>query len=55
MCSIRKCVLRNLAEFTGKYLHHGCFFNKVAGLSPSALLKKRLWRSCFPLNFAKFL
>ena len=30
------------------------FFNKVAGWS-STLLKKRLWHSCFPVNFAKFL
>ena len=30
-------------------------FNKVAGLRPAALLKKRLWPSCFPVNFAKFL
>ena len=30
------------------------FFNKVAGLRPATLLKKRLWHSCFPVNFAKF-
>ena len=31
-------------------------FNKVAGLRRQAsLLKKRLWRKCFPVNFAKFL
>ena len=30
-------------------------FNKVAGLRPATLLKKRLWYSCFPVNFAKFL
>ena len=30
------------------------FLNKVAGLSPATLLKKRLWHRCFPLNFAKF-
>ena len=29
-------------------------FDKVAGLSPAALLKKRLWYWCFPLNFVKF-
>ena len=28
------------------------FFNKVAGLRPVAFLKKRLWQSCFPVNFA---
>ena len=41
------------------------FFDKVAGLRPATLLKKtlwhqacnfkkRLWRRCFPVNFAKF-
>ena len=30
-------------------------FNKVAGLRPVILLKKRLWHRCFPVNFAKFL
>ena len=25
------------------------------GLGPSTLLKKKLWRRCFPVNFAKFL
>ena len=31
------------------------FFNKVAVLRPATLFKKRLWHSCFPVNFAKFL
>ena len=30
-------------------------FNKVAGLRPATLLRKRLWHICFPANFAKFL
>ena len=29
-------------------------FNKVAGLRSATLLKKRLWHSCFPVNFAEF-
>ena len=29
--SVRKGVLRNFANFTGKYLRQGLFFNKVAG------------------------
>ena len=37
------------------YLCQSLFFNKVAGLRPAALLKKRLWHRCFPVNFAKFL
>ena len=41
-CSVKKGVLRN---FTGN----------VAGLRPGTLFKKRVWRRCFPMNFAKFL
>ena len=51
----KKIVLRNFAKFTGKHLCQGLFFNKVAGLTPTTLFKKRLWRRCFPVNFAKFL
>ena len=43
-CSVRKDVLRNFANFTGKHL---C-------LGPATLLKKRLWHSCFQENFKKF-
>ena len=53
-CSVRKGVLRNFAKFTGKRLCQSLFFIKVAG-RPATLLKKRLWHSCFPVNFAKFL
>ena len=28
---------------------------KVAGLRPATLLRKRLWRRCFPVNFTIFL
>ena len=54
-CSIIKGVLRNFVKFTGKHLCQNLFFNKVAGLRPATLLKKRLWHRCFPVNFAKFL
>ena len=54
-CSMKKGVLRNFAKFTEKHLCHSLFFNKVAGLRPATLLKKRLWYRCFPVNFAKFL
>ena len=47
-------VLENFAKFTGKQLCQSLFFNKVAGSGPATLLKKRLWRGCFPMNFAKF-
>ena len=48
-------VLRIFARFTGKHLYRSLFFNKVAGLRPATLLKKRLWRRCFPVNFTNFL
>ena len=54
-CSIRKGVLRNFATFTGKHLCQVLFYNKVACPEPATLLKERLWRRCFPMNFAKFL
>ena len=51
----KKGVLRNFAKFTGKQLRQSLFFNKVAGFRPATLLKKKLWHSCFPVNFAKSL
>ena len=50
----KKVVLRNFANFTGKHLCES-LFNKVGGLRPATLFKKRPWYSCFPMNFAKFL
>ena len=54
-CSVKKGVLKNFAKFTGKHLCSSLFLNKVAGLRPVTLFKKRLWHRCFPVNFAKFL
>ena len=51
----KKGVLRNFTNFKGKHLCQSLFFNKVAGLRPATLLKKRLWHRCFPVKFAKFL
>ena len=51
----KKLVIKNFTKFSGKYLCQSIFFNKVAGLRPATLLKKRLWHSCFPENFVKFL
>ena len=48
----KKGVLGNFAKFTGEHLCHILFFNRVAGLRPSTLLKKRLWHRCFTVNFA---
>ena len=53
-CSLRKVSRGNFAKFAGKYLCQGLFFNKVAGLKPATLLKKRFWHRCFPVNFVKF-
>ena len=36
-------VLRNFTKFTGKQMGQSLFFNKVTGLRPATLLKKRLW------------
>ena len=54
-CSVRIGVLRNFTKFTGKHLCQSLFFNKVAGLRPATLFKKKLWRRCFPVNSVKFL
>ena len=51
----KKCVLRNCTKFIGKHLCHSLFFNKVTGLRPANLLKKRHWHRRFAVNFAKFL
>ena len=49
----KKNVLRNFTKFAGKHLCQSLFINKVAGLRPATLLKKRLWYRCFPVNFVK--
>ena len=51
----KKGVLKNIVKFTGKHLCLSLFFNKVAGLKPATLLKKRLWHWCFFVNFEIFL
>ena len=47
--------LKNLANYTEKYLCQSLFFNKVTGSMDVTLLKKKLQHSCFPVNIAKFL
>ena len=54
-CSVKRGVLKNFANFTGKHLYQSLFFNKVAGLTNAILFKNRLWHRCFPVNLAKFL
>ena len=51
----KKGVLRNFTKFTGRHLYQSLLFNKVAGLRPATLLKKRLWHKSFPVNFVIFL
>ena len=51
----KKVVLRNFVKLTEKHLCQSLLFNKVAGLRPATLLKKRLWHRCFPVNLEKFL
>ena len=50
----KKGVLENSVKFTGKHLCQSLFLNKVAGVRPVTLFKKRLWHNFFPVNFAKF-
>ena len=51
----KKGVLRYFAKITWKHLCQSLFLNKVTGLRPATLLKKKFWHKCFPVNFAKFL
>ena len=50
----KKGVLKNFEKLKAKYLCQSLLFNK-AGLRPAFLINRRLWYSCFPLNFAKLL
>ena len=51
----KKGVLGNFTKFKGKHQCQGLFFNKVKGLRPATLLKKRIWHRYFPVNYTKFL
>ena len=50
-CSIKIGVFKKFAKFRAKDLCQRLVFNKVAGLRPAVLLKKRLWYRCFPVIF----
>ena len=54
-CSIKKGVFKTFIKFTEKHLCWILFLNKVAGLRPPTLLKKRLQYRYFTVNFVKFL
>ena len=51
----KRVVLKNFPKFTRKHLCQSLFFDKVAGLRPETLSKKRLWHMRFLVNFANFL
>ena len=53
-CSIEKAFLKCLQISQENTCSRVLFFNKVAGLKPAVLLKKRLWSKFSPVNFAKF-
>ena len=53
-CSVKKSVLENIANFTGKYLCCGFFlFNKVAGFLACNFIKKRLQHRFFCSEYSK--
>ena len=54
-CSVKKMLLGVSQNSQENTCPRVSFFNKVAGLSPATLSKKRPWHMCFPANFAKFL
>ena len=51
-CSVKRCSQKFFSKFTRKHLFQGLFFNKVAGLSAAALLKKSLTQ-VFACKFCK--
>ena len=50
-----ECFPKNFRKFIGKCPCQSLFFNKVAGLRPANLLKKRLQHKCLSENFVKSL
>ena len=51
----KKGAFKSFPKFTGKQPYQNLFFNKIAGIRPSTLLKKRLWHRSFSVNFEKLL
>ena len=54
-CSVKKVFLEISEHSQESTCARVSFFNKVAGLKPATLLKRRLWHRCFPMNAVKFL
>ena len=51
--SMKKGVLGNFTQFTGKNLCQSLFFNKFAGLRPATLSKKQTWAQVFSCEFCE--
>ena len=52
--SVKKDIFKSFSKITGKHLHLDFFFfSKGLERQPETLLKERLQRRCFPMNFAK--
>ena len=51
----KKVFLEILQKFKGKHHCRSLFFNKVADLGPTTLLRNGLRHRRFPVNFVKFL
>ena len=49
----KKGALRNFAKFNGKHLFQSLFFNKIAGMRPATLFKKRLLGQMLSCKFCK--
>ena len=47
---LKKVVLKSFPKLTGKHLCQSLLLNKVAGLRPATLSKKRLRIRCFYMN-----
>ena len=54
-CSIKKGILKNFVNLTGKHLYWSLFLIKLQALSLQVFFKKRLQHKCLPVKFAKFL
>ena len=50
---IKTDFLKNFAIISGKHLCSSLLFNKVAGLRPATLLKRRLQSRCLAVNIVK--
>ena len=54
-CSLRKGGVLEISQNSQENTYaRASFFNKVGGLTPANLFKKRLWQRCFPVNFVTF-